>query len=95
MMLTAVFVFSYYTVWAILLVRKTTTIGYLSIELICIQPFFDNDNVIHTYFPPREWAIRLPAFLFIVGLAFVGSFIGLTIVKENKKKAQKARLRTA
>jgi dolichyl-phosphate mannosyltransferase polypeptide 2 regulatory subunit len=59
------------------------------------QPFFDASSPIHDYFPAREWAIRLPAFVLVVGLAIIGNFIGFTIIKENRKKAQKARLRTA
>lgn len=77
MLLTAGFVFTYYTAWALLL------------------PFFDVSSQIHSYFPPREWAIRLPAFILVIGLSAIGLFIGRTIVNENRKKAQKARLRTA
>ncbi|KIM87116.1 hypothetical protein PILCRDRAFT_815576 [Piloderma croceum F 1598] len=60
-----------------------------------LLPFFDASSPIHDYFPAREWAIRLPAFILVVGLAVIGTFIGFTIIKENRKKAQKARLRTA
>ncbi|EIM90048.1 uncharacterized protein STEHIDRAFT_51935 [Stereum hirsutum FP-91666 SS1] len=60
-----------------------------------LLPFFDASSPIHDLFPPREWAIRLPAFLLVVGLTGIGLFIGSTVVKENRKKAQKARLRTA
>ncbi|ETW85888.1 hypothetical protein HETIRDRAFT_122363 [Heterobasidion irregulare TC 32-1] len=77
MMLAAAFVFTYYTIWAILL------------------PFFDPASPIHGWFPSREWAVRLPAFTLVVGLSAIGLFVGSTIVKENRKKAQKARLRTA
>ncbi|KAH8117557.1 dolichol phosphate-mannose biosynthesis regulatory [Phellopilus nigrolimitatus] len=77
MIFVALFVFAYYTTWAILL------------------PFLDKSNSLHDFFPAREWAVRLPAFLFVVGLAGVGAFIGSTIVKENRKKALKARQRTA
>ncbi|KAF9227890.1 dolichol phosphate-mannose biosynthesis regulatory [Gyrodon lividus] len=77
MLLLAVFVFVYYTTWAILL------------------PFFDASSPIHDYFLAREWAIRLPAFILVVGLSGIGLFIGSTVMKENHKKAQKARLRAA
>ncbi|TFK76415.1 dolichol phosphate-mannose biosynthesis regulatory [Pluteus cervinus] len=60
-----------------------------------LLPFFDASSEIHAYFPPREWAVRLPAFILVVGLSGIGVFIGSTIVKENKNKAEKARLRTA
>ncbi|KAF9652864.1 dolichol phosphate-mannose biosynthesis regulatory [Thelephora ganbajun] len=77
MLFIALFVFIYYTTWAIIL------------------PLIDSSSPVHDYFPDREWAVRLPAFLLVVGLTAIGLFVGLTIVKENKKKAQKARLRTA
>ena len=60
-----------------------------------LLPFLDASNPLHGLFPPREWAVRLPALLFVVGLAAVGTFIGMTIIAENRKKAQRARLRTA
>lgn len=77
MIFVALFVFIYYTVWAVLL------------------PFLDKSNPLHDLFPAREWAVRLPAFLFVVGLASVGLFVGSTIIKENRKRALKSRQRTA
>ncbi|KAJ3787830.1 dolichol phosphate-mannose biosynthesis regulatory [Lentinula aff. detonsa] len=77
MLLTAAFVFTYYTAWAILL------------------PFFDSSSAIHGYFPAREWAIRLPLFVLVVGLSGIGLFVGSTIMKEKRKAAQKIRLRSA
>ncbi|KAH7914699.1 dolichol phosphate-mannose biosynthesis regulatory [Hygrophoropsis aurantiaca] len=60
-----------------------------------LLPFFDTSNPIHDYFPAREWAIRLPAFILVIGLTGIGFFVGSTIIKENHKKAQKAKLRAA
>ncbi|KAJ7582679.1 dolichol phosphate-mannose biosynthesis regulatory [Mycena floridula] len=60
-----------------------------------LLPFFDSSSQIHEFFPAREWAVRLPAFILVVGLTAIGFFVGSTIIKENRKKAQKARLRTA
>ncbi|KDR81630.1 hypothetical protein GALMADRAFT_239699 [Galerina marginata CBS 339.88] len=60
-----------------------------------ILPFFDSSNPIHSWFPAREWAVRLPAFILVVALSAIGMFLGSTIVKENRKKAERARLRTA
>ncbi|KIL00115.1 hypothetical protein PAXRUDRAFT_821993 [Paxillus rubicundulus Ve08.2h10] len=77
MLLAAVFVFVYYTTWAILL------------------PFFDAPSPIHDYFPAREWAVRLPAFILVVGLSGIGLFIGSTVMKEKRIQAQKAKLRAA
>ncbi|KAJ7343442.1 dolichol phosphate-mannose biosynthesis regulatory [Mycena albidolilacea] len=60
-----------------------------------LLPFFDSSSEIHNFFPPREWAVRLPAFILLVGVTAIGAFVGNTIVKENRKKARQARLRTA
>ncbi|PBK78203.1 hypothetical protein ARMSODRAFT_873888, partial [Armillaria solidipes] len=60
-----------------------------------LLPFFDPASQIHDFFPAREWAVRLPAFILVVGLSVIGFFIGSTVIKEKRKQAQKARLRTA
>ena len=94
MLLAASAVFAYYTFWAILLVHVLFNVPSSSYEIVQ-QPFFDSSSQLHSYFPPREWAVRIPAFLLVVGLSAIGAFVGTTIVKENRKTAQKARLRAA
>ncbi|KAJ7285807.1 dolichol phosphate-mannose biosynthesis regulatory [Mycena rebaudengoi] len=76
MLLAAAVVFTYYTIWAMLL------------------PFFDPSSEIHDFFPAREWAIRLPAFILVVGVTAIGAFVGSTIIKENQRRAR-AHQRTA
>lgn len=94
MLLVASTVFTYYTTWAMLLVR------FSNLPLFCLcfttfQPFFDSSNPIHSWFPPREWAVRLPAFILVLGLSAIGFFLGSTIIKEKQRKAQQAKLRMA
>lgn len=67
----------------------------LSHPNLFLKPLVDSSSPVHHYFPAREWAVRLPAFLLLLGLTAIGIFVGSTIVKENRKKARKARLRTA
>jgi dolichyl-phosphate mannosyltransferase polypeptide 2 regulatory subunit len=62
---------------------------------VTFQPFFDSSNAIHSWFPPREWAARLPAFMLVVGLSAIGLFLGSTIIKEKRRKAEQAILRMA
>jgi dolichyl-phosphate mannosyltransferase polypeptide 2 regulatory subunit len=75
------------------------TFCFLSVSnlnfLTARKPFIGISSPIHEWFPAREWAIRIPAIILIVGLWTVGGFIGLTVVKENRRKAEKARLRAA
>ena len=96
MMAAAATVFVYYSTWALLVVRVSShTERILLSHLNFYQPFFDASSPIHAWFPPREWAVRLPAFILVVGLSAIGAFIGSTIIRENQKQAQKAKLRAA
>jgi dolichol phosphate-mannose biosynthesis regulatory protein len=49
----------------------------------------------HDLFPAREWAIRIPAFILVVGLSVVGLFIGSVVMKERAKKNAKLAIKTA
>ncbi|KAF9533010.1 dolichol phosphate-mannose biosynthesis regulatory [Crepidotus variabilis] len=60
-----------------------------------LLPFFDASNPLHNWFPPREWAVRLPAFILVVGMSGIGFFLGTTMMKEKKRKAQQAKARAA
>jgi len=87
MLLTAAFVFTYYTIWALLLVNiRSATRERL---LTYLQPLFPPDSGLHDKFPPREWAVRLPAFILLVGLTGIGGFIGMVMMKEAQKKKLK------
>jgi len=79
---------------SIMLLAASTVFIYYTTWAILL-PFFDVANPIHGWFLPREWAVRLPAFILVVGLSAIGLFLGSTIMMENRKKAQQARLRAA
>ncbi len=53
------------------------------------QPFVDRDHPLHSYFPPRVWAIRIPVILILLGSAVVGSFLSVVMIRSNRKKAAK------
>ncbi|KAI9571520.1 dolichol phosphate-mannose biosynthesis regulatory [Boletus coccyginus] len=78
---------------SMLLVAAFVFVYYTTWTLLL--PFFDTSSPIHSYFPAREWAVRLPAFLLVVGLSGIGWFVGSTIMKEKTKKAQKTSRRAA
>lgn len=94
MLLAASVVFTYYTAWAMLLVCVPNQL-ILQSSQYGMQPFFDSSSPIHEWFPAREWAVRVPAFILIIGLSVIGAFFGSTIAADNRKKAQQARARTA
>jgi len=55
------------------------------------QPFVDEDHSLHSLFPPRVWAIRIPVILILLASTVVGSFLGVVMIRSNQKKALKAR----
>jgi dolichyl-phosphate mannosyltransferase polypeptide 2 regulatory subunit len=59
------------------------------------QPFVDESHFITSLFPPREWAIRIPAALLLVGISVIGSFIGLVLVKSAQKEKAKQQAKKA
>ena len=94
MLAVASIVFVYYTVWALFLVCRFDH-SLLQSMLTRLQPFFPASHPIHDLFPAREWAIRLPAFILVVGLSVVGLFVGLVVMKERAKKNVKLAVKTA
>jgi dolichyl-phosphate mannosyltransferase polypeptide 2 regulatory subunit len=93
MLLVATAIFLYYTAWTLLMVRRDKTVILLHPGnlLTCFQPFVDPGHPLHDLFPPRVWAIRIPVILTILGSAVVGSFLGIVMIRSNRKKAAKAK----
>lgn len=87
MLFTAAFVFLYYSTWALAMVINPR-LEYPAHT----QPFVDEGHVLHSYFPPRAYAIRIPVILLILGLTVVSSFLALVMIKSarSKRKAPKA-----
>ncbi|KAF8864178.1 dolichyl-phosphate mannosyltransferase polypeptide 2, partial [Acephala macrosclerotiorum] len=56
-----------------------------------LMPFVDSDHPLQNVFPPRVWAIRIPVILILLGSAVVGSFLGVVMIRSNRKKALKAK----
>ncbi|KAI5298484.1 hypothetical protein KEM55_003328 [Ascosphaera atra] len=52
-----------------------------------MMPFVDPGHPLHDLFPPRVWAIRIPVILILLGSAVVGSFLGMVMIRSNRKKA--------
>lgn len=70
----------------------TAVFSYYS-AWVFLLPFLDDDNVLQGFFLPREYAIKLPLLLLLLGFLAVGSFIGKVLVnnaqKEKLKKSKK------
>jgi len=59
---------------------------WYSEEVANNQPFLEPSNSLNDYFPPREWAVRLPAFLLLSGVGAIGLFFGKVMMNEARKK---------
>ncbi|KAI5808521.1 dolichol phosphate-mannose biosynthesis regulatory protein [Peziza echinospora] len=55
-----------------------------------LLPFVDAGHPLHELFPPRVWAIRLPVIIILIGVAVVGSFLSVVMIKSSKKAKAKA-----
>jgi len=93
MLIAATTVFLYYTIWTLLMVSPTPVGG--STWHWHLQPFVDDGHPLHSFFPPRVWAIRIPVILTLLGSAVVGSFLAMVMIRSSRKKAAKARAAAA
>ncbi|EFR02995.1 hypothetical protein MGYG_05995 [Nannizzia gypsea CBS 118893] len=75
--------------FAMLLVATAVFLYYTAWTLL--MPFVDQGHPLHDLFPPRVWAIRIPVILTILGSTVVGTFLGLVMIRSNRKKAAKAK----
>ncbi|KAH7328558.1 dolichol phosphate-mannose biosynthesis regulatory [Stachybotrys elegans] len=73
-----------------MLVAASVVFLYYSIWTL-LMPFVDDGHPLHSFFPPRAWAIRIPVILVLLGSAVVGSFMGMVMIRSNRKKAAKAK----
>ena len=72
----------------VMLLVATIVFAYYSLWTFVV-PFLDDDSSVAQLFPPREWIIRIPAILLVLGTAAVGTFVGSVMMKKEKKSAAK------
>ncbi|KAH7126830.1 dolichol phosphate-mannose biosynthesis regulatory protein [Dendryphion nanum] len=77
-----------------MLVAASTVFLYYTVWTL-FMPFVDEDHALHSLFPPRVWAIRIPVILIILGTTVVGSFLSVVMIRSNRKKALKAKQKKA
>ncbi|KAI9670986.1 MAG: hypothetical protein M1831_005071 [Alyxoria varia] len=74
----------------VMLIIATAVFLYYTIWTL-FMPFVDTDHPLHSIFPPRVWAIRIPVILILLGSAVVGSFLSVVMIRSNRRKAAKAK----
>lgn len=73
-----------------MLIVATVVFLYYTVWTL-LMPFVDEPHPLQNFFPPRVWAIRIPVILILLGSAVVGSFLGVVMIRSNRKKAAKAK----
>lgn len=59
------------------------------------QPFVDQGHMLHDLFPPREYAIKVPAALVLLGVTIGTSFLGLVLVRGASNAKARAAAKSA
>lgn len=59
------------------------------------KPFVEEPHFVHSLFPPREWAVRIPVTLLLVAIAVVGTFVGSVLTRAAKKEQLKQKQKKA
>ncbi|KAK3217511.1 hypothetical protein GRF29_1g3292673, partial [Pseudopithomyces chartarum] len=77
-----------------MLVAATTVFLYYTIWTL-FMPFVDDDHILHAFFLPRVWAIRIPVILIVLATTVVGTFLSTVMIRSNRKKALKAQQKKA
>ncbi|KAI0374992.1 dolichol phosphate-mannose biosynthesis regulatory protein Dpm2 [Pilatotrama ljubarskyi] len=49
-----------------------------------LLPILDESSPVHAWFPAREWALRIPAFIVVLGISAIGSFLGIRIMRDGQ-----------
>lgn len=59
-------------------------------SVLTIQPFLSSTSPLQSFFPAREWAVRLPVLLLLSGMIGVSLFFGRVALVEAAKKKRTA-----
>ncbi|KAI8998551.1 dolichol phosphate-mannose biosynthesis regulatory protein-domain-containing protein [Trametes punicea] len=78
----------------IMLLVAAVTILYYTFWALLL-PFLDDSSPLHMWFPSREWALRVPALIVVLGISAIGSFLGARIVQgAGANRRRRTRRRT-
>lgn len=57
---------------------------------VLITPFAEEDHFIQTLFPPRGYAVLIPAYAGVLLCTMVAGFIGLVMLRSSKQASKQA-----
>ncbi|KAK9463721.1 dolichol phosphate-mannose biosynthesis regulatory [Lipomyces oligophaga] len=55
-----------------------------------VMPFVDSTQPVQKYFPPREWAIKVPVIILLLIMGMLGSFLGVVMIRSNRPLTTKS-----
>lgn len=76
-----------------MLAIASAAFGYYTVWVF-VLPFVSSTSILQSLFLPRDYAIKLPFLLLLLGLLAVGLFIGSVLIK-NAEKAKKKKSKSA
>lgn len=75
-----------------MLLTATAVFVYYTVWTFVV-PFLDEGSAVAQLFPPREWIVKIPAILLVLGLLAVSTFVGVVMARNEKKKQAKTALK--
>ncbi|KAL1944528.1 hypothetical protein VTO73DRAFT_2958 [Trametes versicolor] len=70
---------------SLMLLLAATTFLYYTIWTLLL-PILDESSPVHAWFPSREWALRIPAFIVVLGISAIGLFLGARIIHDDREE---------
>jgi len=68
------------TLGGVMLLVATSLFVYYTIWAIFL-PFLEASSPVHDLFPAREWAVRVPALILVLGISSIGIFLSTKILQ--------------
>ncbi|EIW59982.1 dolichol phosphate-mannose biosynthesis regulatory protein Dpm2 [Trametes versicolor FP-101664 SS1] len=68
-----------------MLLLAASTFLYYTIWTLLL-PILDESSPVHAWFPSREWALRIPAFIVVLGISAIGLFLGARIIHDSHEE---------
>ncbi|CAI8004008.1 Dolichol phosphate-mannose biosynthesis regulatory protein [Geodia barretti] len=53
---------------------------------VIVLPFVDEDNLAQKFFLPWWWAVVLPTTLLLILIVFIGTFVGVVVLKNSRPR---------
>lgn len=70
-----------------MLLIVVTLVYFYYLVWIALTPFLESDSEILRWFPEKEWAVKVPVILLILGFTVVMSFVSIKMINYRRVTA--------